>query len=337
MLAETMNIPVRTRLCLACCFGLLLLLPSAGSPGSEKPLVRASGVLKTQQEGIWCVDWKPTGWQLATAGEDGTVRIWDPMTLREITKLKVTEEVVYSARWSPDGTRLVCGGEDGSIQLYDTETWTRIWAAKSDNHVDVFSLDWSPKGKLIACAGYGRVVNILDAASGKVLHALNVALLMTSVRWGPEGLLAASDVMGNIVIWDETWREFRKLDAHGFQMIQGFGDSAVAWHPDCRRVAVTSGFSGGIDVWRLDTRVRRTIPNPRSRGFSTIAWSPNGKYLVIPGKEGAEIRDEYGDSILQKLPGTAGMLSAAWHPSGNRLATATDDGEVRLWMVTHKR
>jgi WD40 repeat protein len=70
----------------------------------------------------------PDGSRLATASQDGTVRIWNPYTdAPEQLVLRGHTGGVGAVAWSPDGTRLASGGDDT----------LRVWALDLDELVEI--------------------------------------------------------------------------------------------------------------------------------------------------------------------------------------------------------
>ena len=70
-----------------------------------------------------------TGGRAATASLDGSVRIWDPATGRQLVALRLALPVgAQSVAFSPDGRRLVTTWNDGI---------TRIWTLDLDELVDI--------------------------------------------------------------------------------------------------------------------------------------------------------------------------------------------------------
>jgi WD40 repeat protein len=60
---------------------------------------------------------------LATGGEEGTAKLWDIATLREIGTLKGHLRSIHALDISPDGQRLAtAGGGDESVKVWDLRT-----------------------------------------------------------------------------------------------------------------------------------------------------------------------------------------------------------------------
>jgi uncharacterized protein YjbI with pentapeptide repeats len=61
----------------------------------------------------------PDGTQLASASNDGTLRLWDATSGEALMVLRGHENMVWSCAFSPDGTRLASASTDGTLRLWD--------------------------------------------------------------------------------------------------------------------------------------------------------------------------------------------------------------------------
>ncbi len=71
----------------------------------------------------------PAGERVATAGADGSVRIWDPRTGEQQVALRLATDVgAEGVVFSPDGRRLITSWADGT---------TRVWTLDLDELIDI--------------------------------------------------------------------------------------------------------------------------------------------------------------------------------------------------------
>ena len=70
---------------------------------------------------IWDLDFNPTGELLASAGGDGTIRLWDIANGESLTTLMGHERGVTCVGFTPDGRILASGSLDGTFRLWGIE------------------------------------------------------------------------------------------------------------------------------------------------------------------------------------------------------------------------
>ena len=65
------------------------------------------------------VGFSPDGRRIASCGADGTVRLWDAVTARQVGNFRAHTNWVYQVVFSPDGQRLAWRGDDNTLTLWD--------------------------------------------------------------------------------------------------------------------------------------------------------------------------------------------------------------------------
>ncbi|RIK01687.1 MAG: hypothetical protein DCC46_01205, partial [Armatimonadetes bacterium] len=90
----------------------------------------------------------PDGTRIVTASYDGTARVWDARTGKELLKLEGHSREIYDAAFSPDGTRIVTASDDGTARVWDAQTGKEL--LKIEDHsfrsFMVASAAFSPDG-----------------------------------------------------------------------------------------------------------------------------------------------------------------------------------------------
>ncbi len=71
---------------------------------------------------VYSVDWAANGRRIASAGGDGTIRIWDAATGNELLSFYHPEErPFFATAWSPDSRRLAGGDNQGEVFIWGSD------------------------------------------------------------------------------------------------------------------------------------------------------------------------------------------------------------------------
>jgi WD40 repeat protein len=286
-----------------------------------------------RQSGMYDIAFLADG-RYATAGQDGTIRVWNPRTGQQVLLLAGPTSTVISVDGSPDGKRIVTGAYDGSLRMWDATPGKELMTIPAHAEI-VWNVIYSPNGSRLASASVDGTVKVWDSESGKLLLSMfggdTPTNGFTSLVISPDGtLLASGDVSGKITIWDiESGEVMTSLKEHK-NMVVG-----LAFSPDGMRLASAS-WDGTAKVWNLTDNDLTTFSGHAPTALITgIAFSPDGK-TVFTGADDKFVYqwDVVTGQVVQAFSGGGKEIyGVALSPDGNLLAAGDQDGNIHLWNV----
>jgi RNA polymerase sigma factor (sigma-70 family) len=212
---------------------------------------------------------------LAAGLSDGTVRVWDVRTRKEIKTFRADPNgepsAVRGVEWSADGSCLYTTTRPGGLLAWDWREGRLRWQFPA---ADAARIRLSRDGKRLAVIRSDVwEVLILDGGTGKVQTTLdkNRQLQVECVAFSPDGRTVVTGLHGGTVyIWDAATGKYL-----GWLPSQGQGD--VIWGIEFSRDGrhlVTASYTGPVRVWELDTMTqvfRRTDGPSSALGVSLSA------------------------------------------------------------------
>lgn len=296
--------------------------------------------LRGHTSGVSSVNWSPDGKLLASASQDGTVKLWDAQNRRDMLTFKGHSHWVTSVCFSPDGRRLASAsrnpGHPGEVKVWDAHMGQEILTLKGHTNA-VLCVCWSPDGKRLASASWDQMVKVWDTGTGQETLSLKAhADGVNSLSWSPDGHhLASGGSDRTVKVWDaEKGQEVCCLRGH-----TGWVNS-VSWSPDGKRLASAS-WDQTVKVWDAETEQEMLSIKAHANGVNDVSWSPDGKRLASAGNDRTvKVWDAMTGREAVRLKGHAyHVQSVAFSPEGKRLASAGGDhsttlgkpGEVKLW------
>jgi WD40 repeat protein len=325
--------------------GDVLAVALRGASGGRCPIVLADGstglfireLVGYHRSWIGDVIFSPDGTGLASAGGDGTVRLWDVASGLEKRPASGHAGSVECVAFSPDGMRLATGGADHVICIWDKATNHELFRCEGHRSA-VRTVAFSPDGATLASGALDRTVALWNAATGWPVHLWKHAAAISVVAFSPDGsALAAADGSGTIMVREvKSGKEIARLACQD-EFGQGALFNSIAYAPK-GGILVSADVGGSIRFWRLDgQKPFRVI---RQNSVQSVCFAPGG--LLAAAGLGGPVRlyDPATGNEVRRFTGAEGSddyTSVAFAGNGKWLATGGCDGKVRLWNVISGR
>jgi WD40 repeat protein/serine/threonine protein kinase len=144
----------------------------------------------------------PSGRLVASAGIDGTARVWVVTTGHELPASPLRHQgFVDGVAFSPEGRFLATGSWDGMVRIWDTETWKQLPGSLPTNGF-VRCLGFSPDGQLLAWGTTNALVQVWRKSTGEIRTMRGHLNAVRSVAFSPDGkLIASASQDGTAKLW----------------------------------------------------------------------------------------------------------------------------------------
>lgn len=228
--------------------------------------------------------------------------------------------------WNSDSTQLAFIDDEGKIQFWFDKT-KRVGSLFYKNANGARSVEWIPSSKKIAVV-HKKGIDLVDSDSGELVKTLDLPNLdLVAIRFDHAGKRALA--------W--SWTELRTLliDFEK-ETVQAFkwrtnGWRGYAWSPDDKLVAIAADNS----VWFIDLTESKVERIKLSEIITSLAWSPDGTYLVTGHDSGRMIVwDAREKNQVQVLDGHSNQITSLdFSQDGKKLASASQDYSMRIWDV----
>ena len=274
---------------------------------------------------------------LATAGDDGTVKLWDPFGGDVLQIFTGHQQAVEAVAFTSDGMSLATASRDHSVKIWDTVTGKKT--ATLQGHVDaVNDLAFDPTDKsVLTTAGLdGRVLlweGTKEVELGKhEWQALHVA-------FSPDGSrIASGGSNGDAFIWGVKAKgKIATLHDPNFGGILKAHRMAIwriAFSPNGDFV-LTCSEDKTAKIWRASDGHLVSSFNEHAGVVTDGQFNPqDGRTVVTASLDNtAKIWEVSSGKLLQNLTGhTQPVIAAIFDRTGTLIATASWDGTTKIWQ-----
>jgi WD40 repeat protein/sterol desaturase/sphingolipid hydroxylase (fatty acid hydroxylase superfamily) len=270
------------------------------------------------------------GSRLVSGSEDGTVKVWDAVTARELLVLKGHTRAVRGVALSADGRTIVTGSWDGTVRLWDARTGREKRTLKGHTG-QILGVAVSGDGRTVVSASVDFTAKVWDAATGETRATLGgPAGAVLGVAISGDGGTVISANGETVKVWDARGgQELRTLEGHRDLVY------SVALSADGTRI-VSGSMDGTVKVWDADTGKERLTFAAHKGSVYGVALSPDGNRIITGGEDQVvRVWDaETGQPGLTLAGHAAAVTSVAVSADGQRVVSGSRDGTLKVWNAT---
>ncbi|MDJ0593370.1 MAG: hypothetical protein QNJ72_25855 [Pleurocapsa sp. MO_226.B13] len=323
--------------------------------------------IEGRTENITSVRLNPDSKIIATASQDGTVKLWsmDGEELQTLPHKLPDNEVVARVIFSPNDGQTIATVITGANKMDSKRV--KLWNMDGE---ELQTLPYngfpqqvilSPDGQMVATAS--KDVTLWNTGGEKLKTFPNGSL--SSVSFSPDSkVIAIAHGVDVVTLWSTKGKKLKTLQHRGHlqvsfspngQMIASgsiFGNSAKLWSidgkelqtlphddsvfnvsfsPDSQRI-VTEDANGVARLWSTDGGESKILAHDKA--VTIVRFSPDKQTIATVGKDKIVKLWSHDGQLLRTLTGhQAKIRSLSFSPDGQRIATSSDDKTVKLWSI----
>ena len=295
-------------------------------------------VLSGHERSVNSLAFSPDGRLLASGANDEMIRIWDPVTGKNLETLAFIDPApVSSLDFSPDGKVLALGtwNKVTLLNVIDGKQLATLGKDRERGGTVINAVLFLPDAKRLVAADMGSL-RVWDIESKRVQAALldetKDFFEAEAIATSHDGkILASGNNRGVITLWDMV-KENRKVTfaAHGDKKV-----SALDFSPDDRMLA-TGGHDARTVLWQLtaSSEPKEILALKADTGdINSLAFSPDGK-LLATGAYHVRVWNVATGKLLFVIKGRRVKIGqVTFSPDSATLAAGSDDGIIELWNV----
>ncbi|XP_037569207.1 WD repeat-containing protein 17-like [Dermacentor silvarum] len=290
-------------------------------------------------ETIFDCQFKPDNCNLlATAGFDGTLKIWNIETMTAVMTSPPRTSTIYCLSWAPSGQDCVALGtsKDGLL-IWDTvKNAAKTVILGHGKETAIYCVAWNQTdSRMIASAGADSTC-MVHRADGKLVQTFHHPATVYGCDWNPnnECIIATACDDGVIRVYYlgmDGGVPLKTLEGHKQKAFR------VKWSPLRDGVLCSTSDDCTIHVWNYTCESAVRVLRGHQDLTRSVLWSTELSHLLLSGSWDATIRlwdTRDGVCLCLLLDHGADIYALASHPRRPFVvASSSRDSTVRVWSM----
>lgn len=255
----------------------------------------------------------PDGRRLLTASQDGSARLWDASTGKELRRFhRKGNGNVWNVALLPGGVSFLDAGEDGSVTEWNLETGATNRLFR--HGVRVYRLAVAPDGKSFYAGDSSGAVVQWSLVNGEEIRRLSAHKkdVYTVALGGAGRRIVTGSSDKSVIVWDAA------SGAAVRTLPMGDDVSTVVVSPDGLRFLSVSS-DKGVACQAFEPDASGWTAQPAS-GSHAAAWMPDGAAVFVPSETGLHLLDALSGEIkLTRHGAKRSRWACAVSPDGRTL------------------
>ncbi|XP_050906823.1 WD40 repeat-containing protein HOS15 [Lathyrus oleraceus] len=289
------------------------------------------GISNEKSKDVTTLDWNGEGTLLATGSYDGQARIWTTNGELKSTLIK-HKGPIFSLKWNKKGDYILTGSCDTTAILWDVqaEKWKQQFEFHKGPTLDV---DWR-NNVSFATSSTDTMIHVCKIGENHPIKTFaGHQSEVNCIKWDPTGsLLASCSDDSTAKIWsmkqDTFIHDFREHSKEIYT-VRWSPTGPGTNNPNKKLVLASASFDSTVKLWDVELGKLIYNLNGHRDGVYSVAFSPNGEYLVSGSPDKSiHIWSLNDGKIIKTYNGNGGVFEVCWNKDGDKIAACFANNTV---------